>query len=772
MDIWRWVSATKRELRQSGHGRLADLMSELPTLVCDDEHGRVEAVVPEALALARAARKPWVEVFIRHWALQSRVLHRYEAREHLADAVELLEFANREETRQCPQSICVVQDLAACYSCADGPGYVKERLAVASETLGRIDPSWPCFRCISIEHADALRDDELHAEALAFLQEQIDRAVEAGVSDVPRFVTARVGALLALGRVEEAWALMEDHEAEPEGGASREVDVELLRTRVLAALGRHAEAKEAMPSFEVVQPTPSHYEDYVEAIDALLEGGVLPNDWELGKQARTMMARAETNGAWFLATRLAAFATQWAVARGAFTVARAALEDTERLCGHLRKPERIGVDALRDAVERTADRAVPLLADDPEQVRASLPGEPEAALEILEHARRRWPEDEPLVVMQARGLAACGLEARAEAQLREHVEHHPDAELALTELGRILLAQGRHDALRALVEASMQGEGLRAQGLWLRASSHMRLDELDGAAQCLSELLRLDPDARVPRHRLASLELRRGHHAEALAHLDVLAQSLPPGEHDWDRMTAATIVGAWAQLRDSARRLELEFEGLDAEGPVDTPMGLCRVRFIEEDGTHNDYFAQRRSPVCARVIQMAGPKRPEHFADLVVFDAGPLNLDEKGDEKGDDQEDDGDDWIALFPVVHVVSPGGLRCWSLDGTHPGEQAWSSLEGALQAMGGVVDVRSDERYRHVDPDDGETELPGVFAYVCLPKELPATELHARLRALTEGWEHPLVWPEVVLELPAGEERERAMRWVEEISERYEL
>ena len=57
MDIWRWVESTKRELRKEGHGRLATLVDDLPNLVCNDQHGRVEAVVPEAVALARVKRE-------------------------------------------------------------------------------------------------------------------------------------------------------------------------------------------------------------------------------------------------------------------------------------------------------------------------------------------------------------------------------------------------------------------------------------------------------------------------------------------------------------------------------------------------------------------------------------------------------------------------------------------------------------------------------------------------------------------------------------------
>lgn len=769
MDIWRWVESKKRELRKDGQGRLATLMDDLPNLVCNDQHGRVEALVPEAVALCRAAKQPWVEVFVRHWAMQSRVLHRWEAQGHLPEAVALLDFANREETRQCPQSVCVTQDLAACYACADGPRYVKERLAVASETLARIDPSWPCFQCISDEYASALQDDERHTEVLAFLQAQTDRAVAAGADDIPRFVTSRVESLLALGRAEEAWTLMEDHEAEATGGSSREVDVELMRARVLAALGRSEEAAQVLPAFDVVVETPSHYEDYAEAVRALVDAGRLPNDAALGVRVRTMLERAEANGARWLAARLSVLATRLAVARGARVVAREGLVDVERLRGELGRPERLPVDALRAAV--TADAERPTLPETPDEVREQLPDDAEAGLELLLAARERWPNDESLAVMHARALVACGLEVRAEGVLRDHVQQHPNAEAAVSELGRTLVAQGRHDALRELVQGSMQGEGLRAQGLWLLSSSHIKRDDLDATAACLEELLALEPDAQVPRHRLAGIEQRRGRHAEALAHLDRLAPHVEPGEIDWDRMTAATILGAWDALRHSARRLGLEFEGLEDEGPIDARMGICQVRFVEEDGTRSDYFAERRGPVCARVVQMAGPRKPEHFADLVAFDAGPLNPrsrtpSEAGEDEGEDE------WIPLFPVVHVVSAGGFRCWSIDGVHPGVAAWEALVESLQAMGGVIDVRSDERYQHEHPEDEGTMLAGVFAYACMPKALEPAELHARLEELTRSFPHPLVWPELAEALPVGQAREQELSRVIEVTERYGL
>jgi hypothetical protein len=158
----------------------------------------------------------------------------------------------------------------------------------------------------------------------------------------------------------------------------------------------------------------------------------------------------------------------------------------------------------------------------------------------------------------------------------------------------------------------------------------------------------------------------------------------------------------------------------------------------------------------------------------VVFDAGPLNPRDPNEAEGDGEE--GERWIPIFPVVHVVSAGGFRCWSLDGVHPGEAAWSALVEVLEAMGGVIDVRSDERYEHDDPEDeGQDEsrkLPGVYAFACMPKHLEPMALHERLVELTRGWAHPVVWPELAEALPAGELRERELQRVAAVTDRYGL
>src|SRR5262245_53779715 len=123
MDIWEWLRDEAMRLTREGHGRLARGLMRLPSLVCDDRHAEADALVPELLEGAAGSGRPWAEVFVRHWRLQSRVLHRSEGESALAEAVSLVDFSHQDANRGCPQSVCSVQDLTVCYSNTDGPGY-------------------------------------------------------------------------------------------------------------------------------------------------------------------------------------------------------------------------------------------------------------------------------------------------------------------------------------------------------------------------------------------------------------------------------------------------------------------------------------------------------------------------------------------------------------------------------------------------------------------------------------------------------------------------
>lgn len=267
MDIWKWVRQTETSLREEGQGRLAHIIDRVPTLTCNDQHEEVDALMPEGLALAKQLKMPWVTLFLRHWHMQSAILHRYDVKERLDDVIDLLDFAHKDQHISCPQSVCTTQDVAVAYSLLDGKGYVQERLDVAKETLERIDPTWPCFTCISCEYANALIDDEQYRDAEAFLREQLQALKDAGHYRwmYPELVGSLVNALIGLDRLDEALEALEQSHREHDSD-HRKVCHQLDRARVLGRLGRYDEGIEQLPEWETIWRTPAHYEQMADAL--------------------------------------------------------------------------------------------------------------------------------------------------------------------------------------------------------------------------------------------------------------------------------------------------------------------------------------------------------------------------------------------------------------------------------------------------------------------------------------------------------------------------
>ncbi|RBC78992.1 hypothetical protein BRM99_11240, partial [Xanthomonas oryzae pv. oryzae] len=180
MEIWNWVEKLQDDLGEAGQPQNAQLLTRLTDHICDLQIERAEALLPEARALAKTLANPWLEVFVGHWEMRNRVGNLCEGERALGDAVARFERAHRADAVECPQSVCVTQDLAACYANIDGPGWVEERIEVCDETLGRIDPSWSCYQCLSCEKADALLDDGHGDAALQYLEQQSQTIVAHG----------------------------------------------------------------------------------------------------------------------------------------------------------------------------------------------------------------------------------------------------------------------------------------------------------------------------------------------------------------------------------------------------------------------------------------------------------------------------------------------------------------------------------------------------------------------------------------------------------------
>ncbi|MCA9642467.1 MAG: hypothetical protein KC492_17320, partial [Myxococcales bacterium] len=764
------------------HVRLAHALDDLPSLVVDEEHDAVDALVAEALPLARAADNPWLEVFIRHWELQSKVLNREQVKDSLPLAVELLELSSRPETKDCPQAVCATQDLASCYATLDGPGYVAERVAVAKETLARIDPTWPCFLCISSELVDALLDG---AEAEAALNEV--KQVRAALlerdqrQECPALIRPRVDALFALGRFEEALMELELWD-EPASGSSGEMAIRLRKVRAHAALGQITQAKDLLPDPESISKTPSHYSAWIRAAEALVAAGGLTNDAELGAVLRGMRLSQEQNGAHFLAFESAVVGTELALARGARQTARLELHQVDRLFPQLRAPKAPGVvpwvqrmEAARASLSE-ADPAPPPLeqAPSPEVMWENAAAAVDWQTEVL---------DGQALDAVLSCLETMGYLAEAESVAERAVEGASDQAARLTaSLRWAELLSHVGQAERALSVLDGLGE-LRGEEFWLRARAEVdclrRLGDdkrLKTRLGALCERPDVPPGAVLL---LSDLEQRLGDARRAFALALRAAEALPRGEADWKVIELGTELGAWSEVRRAANRLGMPVE-LGA-APIDEEWGLVQVVFPED--TQRKLVALRTGPVTARVLELCGPTSDvEHGDDRVIFDPEPVepppghqhgpdcdhehdhghDHDEHGHGCEEDHEHGPDcahsqaeEWIPVFAVRKIVAAGELESFTIDGLHPGDDALQAIADLLDGFGGRLEVRSPDEYSLRVPDllpdlgwprPAPGERPAVYGFFAVPAAQDARAVHDALRTLCSTQRALLVWPEL--------------------------
>lgn len=753
MNIWAWVRSAKRELRESGNPRLAELMDKLPTAVCDNEHARADAIYPEALALARQAKHTWAEVFVRHWNLQGRILHRHDVGEWTGEAVDLLDFANRDDTRDCPQSICVTQDVVNAYSKVDGPGFAEERLAATTETLDRIDAKWPCWVCISAEKCSALRDAGRPEEALAFVEAQTEAMVKAGTE---RALTAlaedRADCLVALGRYQEALDLMESGLG-PAMDRNDEQERAIDRARVLVKLGRFDEARESFPPFKEVLATPGLYRNWCEAIVELARAGQIVNDWQLDARLEQLTTKLVDQGVRRDAIDLLFDRADLALRRKMPHVARELIERAEGLFDGLNRL--LDVRGTAVALRGRLNVADPLeftLPDSPEEV--ALAGDPERDTPMLEAALQRWPDAGRLVSMLAEAHRVRRRTDAGERLLQSWLGENEDAQL-LVQLGHTLLEAGAFEAVIQLAEdqlAKGPADQVVAQCHWLIARAKRDTDPAACRAH-LEEVVARSPEATHVQMWLAEIERDAGDWAQALARLNgVCAREPEAGSYDWDRLIVATLLEDWAAARDSAQRIGYVLDE-DDEGPIVLPGILCRLQFERPDGEAQVLFARRTGPVAADVIQIR-PEPPCRYLDRVVFDATPLN---DPPAEGDERHT----W--LYKVVHVVEPGGYTIHPLDGIHPGDAAVAQLREGLEAIGCDTQVFSGQAYQLQHPESGEATL-GLYMMCARPGALTPAALDQALADLTQGWPTELTWLSVA-EAAGNEVRIAAQRKIQE-------
>jgi tetratricopeptide (TPR) repeat protein len=747
MDLWRWFSQECERLEESGHAAAAETLTSLVEAMTEADHDRVDAVFPEALQIARALGNPWLEIFARHWNLQSRVFGRLHGTSALGEAVALVELAHRPGTHDCPQAVCAVQDLAACYRNVDGPGYAEERLEVTRETLARIDPSWPCYRCVGSQHAEALEDLGRRDDAARFLADNRARALAARDELGDRATDTEI--LIRMGRADEAMALIDGWD--PTGKADRDA-VAIQRARTLALLGRFDDAMASLPALGEIEATPGQYERWVDGAARLIAAGRMPNDAAWGRTVRRFVARARRDGAQFPAFTLAARGVEFAIDRGASAVAARDLEVLRRIQRERRFPER-----AQPVIDRLAEQLAARIAPAPPPdagfadeaavlaaLEAGAAGDPEARLAALESARARWPDAGRVALALAQTLLGLGFDEDAESVLRAHLARHPQEFAAASLLGELLLRARRDAELEALAAPMLDGPA-PSDGHFLLGRLAFARRRLARAVEHFAHVLEHHPDAITTRAMWANAARQLGDFPAMLARLDELVERIPEEQSlHWDRMVAATLTGDWDKVRASAAAVGMELEGT---GPIDLPGPLCRIRFQDDRHGSPDRWAVRNGPVTARIIEPVPEPAPQHYDAIVVFDAAPLDVPPDDDDDDDDDDspasEDGEERPATFAAVAVLRPGGYRTFIIDGPHPGEAAWQQLVDRLGDLGCRVRVQSGEHYRLLA---GQAELPGIYALVSIPSATAPADVHAALAAQANDHAFPLTWADL--------------------------
>ncbi|MEU8920694.1 hypothetical protein AB0D10_07085 [Kitasatospora sp. NPDC048545] len=782
-DIWSWVQDAHRQLAEAGHHRLADAVVELPELATEGRNDQLDALYPEALAAARSLDLPWVEVYLRHWRLQNLLNKRQQGEAVMPEAVDLLDFAHREGTAGCPQSVCVVQDFAICHARVDGPGYVTERLEVVGETLGRIEPGRACYDCLSREYSDALEDDGRAAEALDHLDTAAHRMRAAGQRVSLRFHQSRAGTLHLLGRYQEVLELLDTAEKAEQAQGHRLDERDrrwgaLLRARALAALGRTEEALALLPARAEAEQHADLRPTWTQTVELLVAAGAWENDAELGAVLAGWVGYLDDAGAHRPCVDLLLAAGRLALARGARTVALTLAATGQRKLTRLRRTDGVAeeVAALRAAAEALPQPELPVPPDELAAYLAEAGVRVETGVDLLSVALDRYRGEQAgatgATVQLATLLGGLG-HARAAADLLwQRLEADPeDRELTGT-LGEMLIGARDADGVRRL--ADRLAVTAPADAHWTRARWAVAESRWAEALEQCEAILALDDAVLNTRRLAARAATELGDHATAQRfHQELLERALPAGEAAdeeghrtvqepdlWHLITAATANRDWAVVRSTGALLGIEFD--EPEGPVDEEWQLVTVRATRTNGATADLPAVRTGPATARILPVLGEDLTLNHGDVVVF--APALLERPPAE--DTEEEERRHWRPAFELLTLLDPAGYTTYWIDGGWPGDEPWGTLRERLQEAGYAVWAYSGDQYRITDPADDDETLPGIYAALGVPPTASAAEADALLHRLTGHWPHPLAW--AALAEAAGADVARH----EEIVERYGL
>ncbi len=749
MDIWRWVQGREEALRADGHVELANYIEELPSYVVDDRFDLVDQVYHAALPLCRALDDKWLEVYFRHWRLQGHVLKNYDAKGLLSEAILLLDFAHGEETKDCPQRICAVQDLASCYGIKDGPGFAEERISVCKETLAQIDGSWPCYECVSSELLDALIDkkDYEQAEAeLCLIQTEFSKFQKRPDDDL---VLTKTRMFLGKGEIEDAWRLIEKA-VNPEGGEGFIRHVTLLKALTLCHMKRWEEAKEVCLPFNEIVLASTYYSEWTKIQILLVKQGIVENNKALRYQFHSLADKLIGKDAIRLAFEVCERLIELCIDAGESRRADYVIDIMKPLIGQLHRD--LGAsDTLVELERRASEINAPEETEPFDSATALLDYQFKTeSQEFLAIAKglETWPDNGPLYARQSDLFQSHFQNQAAYVFLEDAYKAHRGSAALESRYGDAFLAKHGFSAYQDKFPMG-QLDGLSNGAIWNRGFKHIEQFTKSEPQKAL-EILKIIETywaediwlmGRIARQHItlqdydAAITLRRRQ----------IEFDPEDDNHKWDLLIAATLSQNTPLIREAAGLLKIE---LNNEGhyAVESQSNI-RLQWKIKNGDIATYHAVRKGPALARITSICRiDAEHQAYGCEVVFDPAPLNKLNHEDDEGYACDVDGNYSLLYPPPLLTLHDPRYKTYTIDGIHPGDDALNQLSAQIKAAGFIYYVWSPDSYQLTWEDKGKTRTdPAVYVY-CLIQDGKEDSLNDMLIKFNQSVEHPLVWTEL--------------------------
>ena len=672
-------------------------------------------------------------------------MHRHNVKGSLNEAVDLLEFSSRENNSNCPQSICVVQDLASTYCQKDGPAYTQERIAISLETLEKITPSWSCYDCISSEYISALVDAKKYDKALqeikyrrAEMYKATDESVDAS------FCLDEVGILLKQGQFKKAENIIKSVNNYAAGDSFKRYK-SAVTAITLAYQEKFDEAEKFVLPFTEVLKAQSHYLYWCEYKYIVCKHGLVEDFQELNYCFNTITKNFIKNGVQRDSLTVLAWHIELALLNHDIFTAQQCILNAGAIIPELTK--NLGATKQFNGFQKKCEQAFQQFFKKndltEEKINKQLQKKDTLSLDYLNLAINLFPDNAKLQLALFDALIKNGYIQFATELALKTLNKGIHNLLILRRYGQLLLDENKYKEFDLFFQEEKfidLNQDIRLIYLWFAASRFHQSDVFKSLSY-LERILIINPKAKNCLIKIANICAQTEQYNEAKDYwtqlIEIDKENL---DFHWNRMISSTILKDWKSVRESCKALNFKLES--DNGIINQKMETIRLNFREKDGNTFNILATRIGPVEAIVNGLRDIEKEQFIGSTVVFDPSSLNSLNQKDNEGYDCDEEGY-YTYLYPVFKVTEKQDYFVFDIDGVHPGEKLWDEFKKIIDDLGVILSVRYVEDYK-VTKEGSEDELDAIYSFIACPSELDLKQLNNIIKQWIADNNLIFVWP----------------------------